>query len=418
MALPAAEDGRSAPPHYRLADGRVICLDNPLTTDQATALTDPQALAALTAYRPLEQAILEDWGLQTEQIDPSAPFRLICCPLCGGTAFTTVAFSEIWCDGCQAQFNVRYTAGDPGFVVDCTMRYLQHGDSRYLIPRNEGLLLTMVFKSGGDPFAMSHTAHCHRQDCSEAQTALTDGQDSPLRAGLHACTLGDVYDWSFYGHVPTVYQYERHGYYELLWPEVGCFDKRHTDPEHSRGGHTEVWPGTAFVSVTGFTPEESQNLKAAAAMLQGDNSTNPSWDALATTLQTLAARPSQVPYVNARSSWPQWKYLAEGEKYLLHRWLLQREKTDGYTTAVPVWLVVVDAAEDSHSHRWQVVGDNICIGCGKPVTAADLDMAVNRSRPWNTPHGHCRKMWQQYGWKPALFGVETDAAPTIDEGRQ
>ena len=30
-------------PHYRLADGRVVCLDVPLTPGQATPLTDPQA---------------------------------------------------------------------------------------------------------------------------------------------------------------------------------------------------------------------------------------------------------------------------------------------------------------------------------------------------------------------------------------
>jgi hypothetical protein len=94
----------------------------------------------------------------------------------------------------------------------------------------------------------------------------------------------------------------------------------------------------------------------------------------------VAARPSQAPYVNARNSWPQQQYLAEGEKYLLHRWLLQQDKADGYTTAVPVWLVVVDAAEEPHSHKWRVVGDNICIRCGKPVTAADLDTAVSRRR--------------------------------------
>jgi hypothetical protein len=52
----------------------------------------------------------------------------------------------------------------------------------------------------------------------------------------------------------------------------------------------------------------------------------------------------------------------------------------GWPTAVPVWLVVVDAAEEPHSHKWRVVGDNICIRCGKPVTAADLDTAVSRRR--------------------------------------
>ncbi|MCA9976200.1 MAG: hypothetical protein KC413_10640, partial [Anaerolineales bacterium] len=66
LMLPESTDGRSHPPHYRLADGRVVCLDAPLTAGQADPLTDSQALTALTAYRSLEQAVEEDWGLQVE----------------------------------------------------------------------------------------------------------------------------------------------------------------------------------------------------------------------------------------------------------------------------------------------------------------------------------------------------------------
>ena len=91
-------------PHYRLADGRVICLDAPLTPEQATPLIDPQALTTLALYRPLEQAISDDWGVQVEQVDALPPFRLIHCPLCSGLAgqppstFTTVGFTTLWCD--------------------------------------------------------------------------------------------------------------------------------------------------------------------------------------------------------------------------------------------------------------------------------------------------------------------------------
>jgi hypothetical protein len=81
-------------PHYRLADGRIVALDAPLTAEQAAPLTDSQAVAALNVYRPLEQAVLEDWGLHVEHIDSNPPFRLIQCPLCSGTDFVTVDFAE------------------------------------------------------------------------------------------------------------------------------------------------------------------------------------------------------------------------------------------------------------------------------------------------------------------------------------
>ena len=98
LELPPNEDDYPHPPHYRLADGRVVCFDAPLTPERATPLTDPQALTALTAYRPLDQALYEDWGLQVEHVDRNPPFRLIQCPLCGDASFTTVGFAEVWCD--------------------------------------------------------------------------------------------------------------------------------------------------------------------------------------------------------------------------------------------------------------------------------------------------------------------------------
>jgi len=65
---PAGSDYPHAP-HYRLADGRVVAIPEPLTSELAVPLTDPQALTALAAYRPLEQALAEDWGLQFEPVD-------------------------------------------------------------------------------------------------------------------------------------------------------------------------------------------------------------------------------------------------------------------------------------------------------------------------------------------------------------
>ncbi|MBK9054684.1 MAG: hypothetical protein IPL78_28390 [Chloroflexi bacterium] len=246
-------------PHYRLADGRVVCLDAPLTPEQAAPLTDPQALTALALYRPLEQAIVEDWGVQVEQVDLLPPFRLIQCPLCSGVAgqepstFTTVGFTTLWCDRCQAQFHVRHTAGDPGFVVDCTWEHYQPAAANYLLPRTPDLQLTMVFKNSGDPLDLTHHTHCHRSDCTDEQVALTDGLTGPLRAGLHACALGDVYDWSFYGFAPTTPTRDRRSSQPLIWPD----------------GRREMWPETTRVSVTGFSGEDKEQLVSGISYLAG-----------------------------------------------------------------------------------------------------------------------------------------------------
>lgn len=137
-------------------------METPLTAEQADPLTDQQALAALTAYRPLEEAVLADWGLQMEQIDSNASFHLIQCPLCEGTAFTTVGFTQVWCDGCFAQFSMRSTVGDPGFVVDCTWPHYTPSAAHYLLPRSEGLSLTTVHKDSGNPSDPRQSPHCHR----------------------------------------------------------------------------------------------------------------------------------------------------------------------------------------------------------------------------------------------------------------
>lgn len=41
------------------------------------------------------------------------------CPLCNGKQFVSHDHSAIWCDDCNAKFQTRDTAGDPGVVVDC-----------------------------------------------------------------------------------------------------------------------------------------------------------------------------------------------------------------------------------------------------------------------------------------------------------
>jgi hypothetical protein len=213
--------------------------------------------------------------------------------------------------------------------------------------------------------------------------ALTDGREGPLRAGLHACALGDVYDWAFYGRVPAAYNHDRQGWHTLLWPD----------------GRAEEWPRRAFVPVTGLRGEEQRDLSGAASLLTRYGPDGRYCKELVTFLNDLAQRPAHPPAVRHRSIWPPRQQLREGERYLLHRWLLQKER-DGWVTAVPVWLVVQDAAQDRHSPRWQVVDDNLCPQCGQAVTAAHLAATVDGERPWATPHGCCRDLWQQHGWQP------------------
>jgi len=393
LALPETEGNRDHPPHYRLADGRLVCLDAPLSDAQAAPLTDPQALTALSAYRPLAQAAEEDWGLALEHVDHNAPFRLIRCPLCGGTTFTSVDFAGVWCDTCNAQFQVRSTAGDPGFVLDCTWAHYQSQAACYLLPRTADLLLTMVCKSGDGLLDLQHNRYCHREDCTPAQVALTDGREGegPLRAGLHACALGDVYDWSFYGRVPAIYNHNQHGWHPLVWP----------GDENSR--REEGWPRSAFVPVTGLSGAEQQTLRGAASLLTRHGPAGRYRDELAACLNELAQRPSRPLTVRTRSIWPAYQELAAGEEYLLHRWLLQQEQ-DGWVTAETVWLVVRDVSQERYSPRWQGVRDNLSPHCGQAVTAAHLTAAVDVERPWATAHGHCRDLWRQHNWQPMLMG--------------
>ncbi len=60
-------------------------------------------------------------AFRVEQIGNFNPFEWqdMACPVCKGGDFTSCSHSAVYCDGCNAEFGVRYTAGDPGCVVDC-----------------------------------------------------------------------------------------------------------------------------------------------------------------------------------------------------------------------------------------------------------------------------------------------------------
>jgi len=76
----------------------------------------------------------------------------------------------------------------------------------------------MVCKNGGDLLDLAHSDQCHRADCTAEPVALTIAESGPLHGGLHACALGDGYDWSFYGCVPTRPREARTELHTVVWP--------------------------------------------------------------------------------------------------------------------------------------------------------------------------------------------------------
>jgi hypothetical protein len=363
---------------YRLADGSLVTLSRPLTDAEATRIDNPEAVRAMAAYRPLEQAAFEDWGVQVEHIDHYPPFRLIKCPLCWGTDFTSVDFAQVWCDTCNASFTVRHTAGDPGFVMDCTWEHYSGRHAHYLLPCTADLCLTLVLKDSGDPLDLSHDEPCWRDDCTAEQVAVT-GPDSALRPGLHACQVGTLYGWSLGGRAPVHYDYNRHGYQTLHWPD----------------GRKESWPEPAFVRTSHLTHDERRDLERTVWELErqiGDDS--PAYKrGLLASVRKLRDRPVSPPYVAHRVPMPDAGRLNDGEKYLLYRWLLKREERYQLVFAYPVWLAV--RAAEGNSGSWYVLQANFCPRCGRAVLpehlAGDGD---DRS------HRPCRELWEETGWQP------------------
>jgi len=383
LELPAESAGaESENILYRLADGTLVALPRPLTDSEAAPVENPEAVQAMAAYRSLEQAALEDWGVRVEHIDNHPPFKLIKCPLCWGTDFTSVDFAQVWCDTCNVTFTVRQTAGDPGWVLETWLSTTLSDVSRYLLPRTSDLWLTMVLKDSGDPLDLAHGEHCWRDDCTPAQVALT-GPDSALQPGLHACHVGTLYDWSLNGRVPVHYDYDRHGSQTLHWPD----------------GREEEWPGTAFVPTSHLTHDERRDLEQVVRELErqvGDDTVGYRQGLLGT-VKALLARPVAAPHVAYRVPFPDAGLLHEGEKYLLHSWLLKKDGRYRLVYAFPVWLVVT--AWDGDAGGWRVVHANVCPSCGHSVLAeqpaGDGD---------NLSHRWCQELWEETGWQPARPG--------------
>jgi hypothetical protein len=376
LELPVESDGDDA--LYRLADGTLVTLSRPLTNGEATLVENPQAVQAMTAYRALEEAAFEDWGVDIEHIDRQAPFKLIKCPLCLGTQFTSVDFAQVWCDSCNATFIVRYASGDPGFVVDVTWEHYVGRNAHYLLPRTAELCLTLVLKDSDDLLDLTHDEYCWRDDCAPEQVALT-GQDSALRPGLHACQVGTLYDWNLGGRVPVHYGFNRHGHQALHWPD----------------GRKDSWPEIAFVRTSNLTHDERRDLEQVMWELERQLAADsPGYRrGLLASVRNLLDRPVSPPHVAYRMPLPDAGRLQEGEKYLLHRWLLKREEQYPLVYAYPVWLVVT--AADGDRNGWRVVRDDLCPRCGHGVRP---DHRTGKGD--DGLHRSCRELWQETDWQP------------------
>jgi hypothetical protein len=155
--------------------------------------------------------------------------------------------------------------------------------------------------------------------------------------------------------------------------------------------------------VTGFSWEEQRTLADAADLLARHAPAGRGREELVAALKTLGERPTRAPYAIGSNPWPQRKRLAEGEKYLLHRWLLEKGRPGELLTAIPVWLVVTGVTANNHNRRWRVVRDNICIRCGRPVAAEDITLDAGQAPARNASHSYCRESWQTHNWRPVLF---------------
>ncbi len=375
---------------YRLATGEVVALDQPLAGDAATEVADPQVVAAMNAYRSLDEALLKDMGIMLHREHPDLPpFALIKCPLCGGTDFVTLDLASAWCRRCNANFNVRSTAGDPGFVVDCGFEHLWLTESRYVLPpvSPEVLSLYLVLKDSDDPRDLTYVPE--RCDwtgkCLPGALNLT-GDDTGLRSGLHACRVGTLYDWKLSGSVPSPWSVRADRSWEIdgqSWPACATLNSapnavdRDKRPVLARAAR-------ALREMAGKQPTmgpDDVGLEMVAAILDG--LAQPDGGQGRVYVWT-----GELPLISS---------LAEDEQYLLHHWLL--EHGTEATLAWPIWYVVkADVTPDGHHQGWQVVRKDVCPSCGRP--------ALPGVPAGKDPHRFCREFWEKIGWEPPAEAPE------------
>lgn len=379
---------------YRLASGETVALDHALTLDEAYVENDPQVIAAMTAFRTLDQAIREDWGVQIEHIDHLPPFGLIKCPLCGGTEFVSVDFAAVYCRTCNTSFSVRHTAGDPGFVVDGSPRHMWLGATRYLIPRSGNLVLYMVYKNGSDPRQKPAG-----KNLSPEHLAQTDPTHTSLRPGLYTYHIGDLYEWKLSGWVPTLQELDQDTTSGYTWQIEG-----------------EWWPLSAYVRVGGLTDHQKAILERHLRhLLNQEEKDEMLTEVISELVHQFPSRRIGVHFNNSEGL-PPLKDLTENQRYLLHHWLVCTTGNSPYTltAAYPVWYVVepiLSAEADPAGHYriegWEVIQRDLCPVCYRPVVSQEMAFHAEAARqriPFDEdrdgylPHGRCREVWEKGKW--------------------
>ncbi len=355
---------------YRLANGDVITRQTPLPESSYHQIEDPQVLTAMNAFRDVDTALEQDFGIGLDRLCRGLPpFALIKCPLCGGTKFTTCDLASAWCDTCNASFSARPTCGDPGFCVDVHWEHYSMGSAIYLVPPTDTLLATLTLKDSNDPRDMNVTG-C---DCKEGEVKLTDNSIG-LRPGLHDCKIGTLYDWrKLYGTVPR--------------PE----DIRESAASWNVDG--EQWPQCATVRVLSLGHGERSYIESAQHFLGAE------YKNLKDGLAALAAvRSTRLSVFDA--ALPPAEELGEGERYMLHHWIVVTKhsiSSGDYELGMPVWYVVRMVVEDRYIRGWNVVRKDICPCCGKRILPEQMDAKQYTCR-WDDPHRECRETWTQMPW--------------------
>jgi len=359
---------------YRMPSGELVALESPLEQHRFTEVTDPQVVTAMNAYRSLETILADDFGVSLQQVCRELPpFALIQCPLCSGTSFTTVDLASAWCDRCNANFHVRSTASDPGFVVDITWKHYNPLVAHYVLPRTEKLLSTLVLKDSRDPRDMSRE-HCF-SECQTGLIQLTDGRNG-LRPGLHRCQIGTLYDWRrIYGQVPALEELRDSWEWEI---------------------DGQGWPASAALRTLPLKHSERWALELAVNILQKEH------NGIAGEIKDILRVRAQSPGV-FEAVLPDVCSLHQEEHYILHHWLTMSSGSppDSYANALPVWYVVTPVVEDRYLRGWTVVRKDICPWCGEAVSPKDVAAGEEGRNRWDIPHGSCREIWEKTGWRLA-----------------
>lgn len=353
---------------YRLAGGDLVALTRELLPEEAQPVDDPQIIAAMTGYRTLEEAIWQEWGIKIEYPDYIPAFKWIKCPICRQQDFTSLGFARVWCNCCNASFELHQLGGDSGFRVECRWDYIHYHPAKYLLPPGTTYCLSLLWKTDfGGP------------------------EDNPPEAE----------EWVLKGFAPSQNEYNRWG------------SSRH----YTIDG--EIWPGSGYLNVSaGSSAGNRRFLHALAREYQESTGEFLPNSGVATLFDHWASWP--YGRVDIGVGWPRRglppvSELNGDQKYLLKKWLLVEPPSGGREFAWPVWQVVkpilgqpMVKGAASPIEGWQVVRQDNCPHCGQRVSLQDMrnhlkaeqaGVALDSEENWTLPHSHCRFVWQA-GWEP------------------